>query len=547
MFVNGINRMKVQEIQLNDITSFNDGLSLCLGYFDGLHIGHKKLVDAAINGNYHPALLTLQIDDDINIKYKKKITTIEDKIEILNDWGIDYLLILKFDLIIKNLSPEEFVENIIIKLNAKEVIVGSDFKFGRNAEGNVETLRKLSNNRYKTICVSKVKLDNKKISSREIISAIEDGNVIKAKELLGRYYSITSKVSKGYHFGNTQNFPTANLQINDYVAPKNGVYATIVEVDYKFYLSITNVGIHPTINQLNKPIIETHIINFNQDIYDKKVRVFFLDFIRGEMKFPSIKELYKQLENDKEKCISKYGWMFDYESKIKPFVGVDKFLFGLELDVFKEIFNINDIALYGPTFECDEHYYLAEIDGLRLYFNKQTKKLFEIDVLDDRYGKFGKIFIGNSIKDLFEEYQISRVENTANLFYSKKGFLLVCEPNTLRIISIALFDLSEFKNLCITYEDRMERDKKLYRKMEVFLNRYMDSQSNSSKEKLINYFEMNLEITERFIMDHLYSILPIKQVFNTLLERNNYFNNYQSGEKELALEIADYLNKNAEH
>lgn len=290
--------MKVVGINSESDINILDQTSICLGYFDGLHLGHYKLIEMAKMSKYKSALLTIELKDNCSIKRRQVITTIEDKINILSSLDIDYLFILEFCEKIKSYSPEEFIEKILLKLNPKEVIIGQDHHFGKDAKGDYTNLEAY-NNIFKTIRVDDLLYLGKKIGTRNIVSFIENGEIEKATMLLGRDYVIKGKVIEGFKVGRTYHFPTANIPLGPYVKPKNGVYATIVEVDGKMYNGMSNVGIHPTINALSEPLIETYLFNFCGNLYEKEIKVFIKSFIREEIKFDSIEDLYNQLEKDK--------------------------------------------------------------------------------------------------------------------------------------------------------------------------------------------------------------------------------------------------------
>lgn len=292
--------MKIVRINNESTINILEETSICLGYFDGLHRGHSKLIERAKQSKYKTSLLTIELKNNLSIKRKQVITTIEDKIEILSSLKVDYLFILEFNEKIKSYSPEEFIEKILLKLNPKEVIIGQDHHFGKDAKGDYKNLEAYSNI-FKTIIVNDLLYLGKKIGTRDIVYFIENGKIDVANKLLGRDYVIKGKVMKGYKVGRTYHFPTANIPLGPYVKPKNGVYATMVEIDDKKYYGMSNVGIHPTINKLSEPLIETYIFDFNDDIYEKEIKVFIKHFIRDEIMFDSIESLYSQLEKDKIK------------------------------------------------------------------------------------------------------------------------------------------------------------------------------------------------------------------------------------------------------
>lgn len=286
---------------IDDKLDIKDNLSICLGYFDGLHIGHKKLINRAKSSQYKSALLTFIFEEEVNIKNKNFITSISDKEYLLNKMNVDYFLILKFDNKIKSLLPEEFIEKIIMKLNPKQLIVGEDYRFGKMAQGDVNYLKSYSD-KYEVIIVEEERIDDVKIGTSLIINLLQKGDIKKVNNLLGYNYKITGIVEKGYKLGNKYHFPTANIKLNNYVKPKNGVYACLITIDDKIYQGMTNIGNHPTINRLNEPLLEVHIFDFNQDIYHKKISVELIDYIRDEVNFTSVDELYAQLKLDLIKC-----------------------------------------------------------------------------------------------------------------------------------------------------------------------------------------------------------------------------------------------------
>ena len=284
----------------NNKNLIQDEVCICLGYFDGLHLGHLRLINEALKSKYKSCVLTFDFSNNINLKNKNVLTTLEDKKRILSSLNVDYLLVLKFDDKIMNLSPDEFVHFLLNNFNIKEVVVGEDFSYGKNTKGNNETLSKYN---FKVNVIDELKFNNLKIGTSYIIKLLKDGNMILANKLLGYPYQISGVVNNGFHFGKNHDYPTANINFNDYVVPKYGVYACKVLLDNKEYKSICNVGVHPTINELNKPILEVNLFNFNGNLYNKKISIQLIDFIREEKKFTSTSELYKQINLDFQTCL----------------------------------------------------------------------------------------------------------------------------------------------------------------------------------------------------------------------------------------------------
>lgn len=293
--------MQVIKFKLNDELSCFDEISLCLGYFDGIHLGHQKLIERANKSNYKSAVLTFDFNNDVSLKNKSFLTSLDDKKNILNKMNVDYLFVLFFDDNVKNLSYKDFIHKIILKMNAKELVVGKDYGFGKNAEGNVDVLKRESS-LYDVIVIDELSFNSKKIGTSQIISLIKNGDIKTANELLGYYYKITGIVEKGYHLGQKIDFPTANIDLGNYVKPKNGVYLCCVIIDNKKFYGMCNIGKHPTVNKLDSDLLEVHIFNFDNIIYNQLISVEFIDYIREERQFDSVIDLYNQLKKDKKMC-----------------------------------------------------------------------------------------------------------------------------------------------------------------------------------------------------------------------------------------------------
>ncbi len=292
--------MKVFKINsnLNNVPKLKEKISLCLGYFDGVHIAHQRLINEA----------KIKNDDSIGIitfigqvKGKENLTSIEDRLNLFKALKVDYVFILPFNKTFKSLSALQFKERFLDKLSPTSLICGHDFKFGKNRIGDISYLKKF----YPVQVVNFLKKDNKKISSNDIIYLIKEGNIKKANEYLGRAYQIKGRVISGYQKGGELNFPTANIKIlPPYVVPKFGVYKVITYVLGIPRLGIANVGVHPTVNKLKEPILEVHIQNYSGNLYNKEIYVEFIDFIREERKFKSEKDLVSQIKKD-IKCLNK--------------------------------------------------------------------------------------------------------------------------------------------------------------------------------------------------------------------------------------------------
>ena len=296
--------MKTYQLFLDKLEFPNEKIAICLGYFDGVHLAHKEIIKEALNSKYKVALLTFDKPLSTilnNNKSKEVLTSLNDRFRIINRLGVDYYYVLHVDANFVNLTKFDFID-ILHKLNVQEIYVGEDYSFGKNKEGNNTFLKQY----FKVHEVPLLKIKGEKVSTQEIIALLKKGDVKKANSLIGQNYLVSGIVEKGMHNGEKIGFKTANIKLNDnYVMPKYGVYKVIAYLEGIPHLAIANVGVHPSIDQINKPIIEVHIPNFNEELYGKSLNVEFLDFMRPEIKFSSIDDLIKQISNDVS-SLSKY-------------------------------------------------------------------------------------------------------------------------------------------------------------------------------------------------------------------------------------------------
>ncbi len=274
-----------------------DKVNICLGNFDSLHIGHTYLINLSSQTKEKNGVILLNGHIGKYLSYKKTmLIDINDKINILKNMGVDYVFLIDLKLEFLSLNPEEFISQYLRLININKIYVGKDYAFGKDRIGNVETLKKF----YDVEVVDFINNERGvKISSSDIKKSIENANFNYAKKLLNRNYLIKGKVVEGFGYGSKHNLPTANIDLLDnYVLPKNGVYLTKIFFDNQSYYAMTNIGVHPTVNELNTPTIESFILNFDGNIYKKNVCLEFIEFIRDEKKFSSFDELLKQIEND---------------------------------------------------------------------------------------------------------------------------------------------------------------------------------------------------------------------------------------------------------
>lgn len=281
---------------------------IALGSFDGIHMGHVSLVNKTIklakkNGaksmlftfKNHPRSI-------INKELAPKLIMDNDsKLKILETFGLDIINMANFDKELMQLSPEDFILNLVNHYRAKGLVVGFNNRFGYKNLGDVDLLRKISKKYgFDLYVVNPVKYKGQIVSSSIIRNSIScEGDVKKAGKMLTRPFLLQGNVIKGKQLGRTLGFPTVNLDYDKrFLLPRGGVYYTIVEYEGEFFRGITNVGYNPTVED-NKLGIETHILDFSKNIYNEHIKIYFVDRIRDEKKFNSIEFLADQLKRDK--------------------------------------------------------------------------------------------------------------------------------------------------------------------------------------------------------------------------------------------------------
>ncbi len=271
-------KMKLPILEVNCCT---------IGNFDGVHIGHKNLINKTKIEGFKSLVITF---DEIN---KDNLFSLEEKIEKIKELNIDYLIVLKYQ-DFEKMFYTEFIK-MLKKLKTKKVVIGKDFRFGFKQEGDYIDLE----NKFEVERLDDILIDNKRISSTSIREHLSNGSLEKVNELLGYNYYVKGIVVEGNQLGRTIGFPTANLDIcNDLIQP--GVYKTITIFNDNEYKSITNIGNNPTFNKIEDLRIETHLLETNLDLYDKEIKVEFLTKLRDEKKFNSKEELIDTLNDDKK-------------------------------------------------------------------------------------------------------------------------------------------------------------------------------------------------------------------------------------------------------
>lgn len=280
--------------------------AVTIGNFDGVHIGHKKLISTikeyAREQNLKSVVITFSPHPLEIIKNDKPFLYIfskQEKIMEMEKENIDYFLNLSFDEDFAKISAEKFLDMLVAKLRCKVLVVGEDYCFGKDRTGNFEMLKHLSKEKgIKIVKIDNINIDTDRISSSLIREYLKNRQIDKANELLGKNYYIYGEVVKGNQLGRTIGFPTANIiPPKNKLLPPDGVYITKVGYDGKLYDSITNIAKNPTVNNKNRTI-ETNLFDFNGDLYGKNIFIYFYDWIRDVKKFENIDKLKCQIEQD---------------------------------------------------------------------------------------------------------------------------------------------------------------------------------------------------------------------------------------------------------
>lgn len=286
-------------------------LAVALGYFDGVHQGHRHLlsilVKCAKEKGLTPCVFTFTNRPSKTKKKQRTIYKNADKIKIFKDLGIEIAILADFNSI-SNLSPKEFVEKVLIdSLSSELCVAGYNFKFGKNACGNTDDLKAIMRRNGKdTIITDEQTVSGKTVSSTEIRNLIMNRDLETANLLLGSPYFIRGTVEKGLGLGKSFGFPTVNTPISSDSPLQIGVYRSAVRIENKLFTGITNIGKCPTVGE-REIHAETLIAGFNDDLYGKEIFVYLLEYLREEQKFSSVEELREQIYRDRDLSIKKNG------------------------------------------------------------------------------------------------------------------------------------------------------------------------------------------------------------------------------------------------
>jgi riboflavin kinase/FMN adenylyltransferase len=292
------NNLKINNKHKNSVVA--------IGNFDGLHMGHKKVLtqakEKAKKNKLQFGLVTFEPMPVMffNSKIKNhRINSLKQKKDQLKKLGLNFIIILKFDKLFSSLNAEKFIKKIIFsKIKSKYLYVSKNFKFGKKRKGNIDTLKKFQDIfGFKTIITNPLKILKTTISSSLIRKNISLGKIKEANKLLNRKWCIVGKVIKGEKRGRKIGFPTCNVELGNYTIPKLGVYSVTVETNSFKKRGIANIGYRPTFNGQNL-LLEVNIFGINKNLYNKEIRVNFINFIRPEKKFKGLEQLKKQIKID---------------------------------------------------------------------------------------------------------------------------------------------------------------------------------------------------------------------------------------------------------
>lgn len=295
----------------SDNIVINKPTAITLGNFDGIHLGHRALINTVVEQAKKRNLISVVCSFIPHPKFIFKtennfalILNHDEKLKRIEELNVDIFAEFPFSKEFADLDPEEFAQEYIYKnMNCRFIVVGSDYMFGKGRKGNTELLREIGK-KYgaEVVGIDEITVDNEVVSSTRVRKLLRAGEMEKVNEILYKPYSITGVVHEGRKLGRSIGFPTANIIAeSDRVFPPNGVYVTKVIIDGVFYNGVTNIGFNPTVNG-NVKTVETHILDFNSDIYGKTIEVQFFKFTRPETKFKTIEELKEQISLDKSKA-----------------------------------------------------------------------------------------------------------------------------------------------------------------------------------------------------------------------------------------------------
>lgn len=290
--------------------------AVAIGYFDGVHLGHRRVIQKAIDAAKEKGLESAVLTFDPHPReilgqsgFTRYLTPLPDKQEEFARLGVDIVYVMTFDISFASVYPEDFVSECLVPLQCKHIVVGFDFTFGYRGMGTAQTLAQLQQDRYTVDVVGPVNRLGEKVSSTVIREYLHQGNVEQVTLLLGRPYRIKGTVIHGDKRGRTIGFPTANIQLDQpYLLGKNGVYGVRFTVEGQSYHGVMNIGIKPTFElEKKEKSLEVHVFDFDGDLYGKHAEVEVLFFLREEQKFSGVETLLAQIKKDVETARRKFA------------------------------------------------------------------------------------------------------------------------------------------------------------------------------------------------------------------------------------------------
>jgi len=288
---------------------FKNGSVITIGIFDGVHLGHQSLIKKLKQKSVQMGLPSIVFsfeptpNDYFSKKQNKRLTSLRDKLRLIDEFQIDYLYCPPFDSTMENLSPNQFITKHLINLfNPRYMVIGDDFRFAKDRKGSIKDLVITGqSNNFEVEKITSIVDSNTRISSSLIRDSLSDANLMLAKQMLGRNYSLIGRVIYGQQLGSTLGFPTANIDLSKTNNPLRGVFCVKVSLPdaTKTIFGIANIGFKPTIGG-QKLNLEVHLLDFDKDIYKSYIKIEFLSYLRKEKKFSGLDALKRQIDQDIE-------------------------------------------------------------------------------------------------------------------------------------------------------------------------------------------------------------------------------------------------------
>ena len=281
--------------------------AVTIGMFDGLHLGHLKVIDGCLSTSKTNQLKTCVISfsnhpaDHFTGKRNELLMPMQEKIDAIENLGIDYLVIIPFDAYIVELPAKNFIQELLIgRLKAEKVVLGYDNHFGKNREGSISFINEHFGDVLETIAIDVAKVDEVIVSSSQIKKYLSEGDITKANAMLGLPFSVSGIVVHGNQNGRKIGFPTANmaLKADNKFIPQLGVYLCQVKIEAGLFFGLTNMGYRPTLNKDDGIHIETHVLDFDGELYGQRIEIQFIEKIRSEKRFDSFEDLKNQIAAD---------------------------------------------------------------------------------------------------------------------------------------------------------------------------------------------------------------------------------------------------------